>query len=61
MSHIKTFKDPEFPAKYKKFTGDEATPLMPDDIEKALKELPRDAQTVALFKKLNAAGPLPAR
>lgn len=58
---VKTFKDPEFPAEYKKFTGDDATPLMPDDMEKALKDLPRDPETVALFKKLNAAGPLPPR
>ncbi|HXF76258.1 MAG TPA: hypothetical protein VNN13_09225 [Methylomirabilota bacterium] len=58
---VKTFTDPEFPAVYKKFTGDDATPLMPDEMEKALKELPRDPETVALFKKLNAAGPLPAR
>ena len=58
---VKTFTDPEFPAEYKKFTGDEATPLMPDDMERALKELPRDAETIALFKKLNAAGPLPPR
>jgi tripartite-type tricarboxylate transporter receptor subunit TctC len=61
IAMVKTFKDPEFPAEYKKFTGDEATPLMPDEMEKALKELPRDTETVALFKKLNAAGPLPAR
>ena len=58
---VKTFTDPNFPAEYKKFTGDEATPLMPDDMEKALKDLPRDPETVALFKKLNAAGPLPPR
>jgi len=58
---VKTFKGTEFPAEYKKFTGDEATPLMPDEMEKALKELPRDPETVALFKKLNGAGPLPAR
>jgi hypothetical protein len=58
---VKTFKDPEFPAEYKKFTGDDATPLMPDDMEKALKELPRDQETIELFKKLNAAGPLPPR
>ena len=58
---VKTFTDPEFPAEYKKFTGDEATPLMPEEMEKALKELPRDPETVALFKKLNVAGPLPAR
>jgi tripartite-type tricarboxylate transporter receptor subunit TctC len=58
---VKTFKDPQFPAEYKKFTGDDASPLMPDEMEQALKELPRDAEAVALFKKLNAAGPLPAR
>jgi len=58
---VKTFKDPELPAEYKKFPGDEVTPLMPDEMEKALKELPRDPETVALFKKLNGAGPLPAR
>lgn len=58
---VKTFKDPDFPAEYKKFTGDEATPLMPDEMEKALKELPRDQETIELFKKLNAAGPLPPR
>ena len=58
---VKTFTDPAFPAEYKKFTGDDATPLLPDDMEKALKELPRDPETVALFKKLNAAGPLPPR
>jgi len=58
---VKAFSDPEFPKEYKKFTGDEASPLMPDDMDKALKELPRDPETVALFKKLNAAGPLPTR
>jgi hypothetical protein len=58
---VKTFTDPAFPAEYKKFTGDEASPLMPDEMEKALRDLPRDPETVALFKKLNAAGPLPAR
>jgi tripartite-type tricarboxylate transporter receptor subunit TctC len=61
VAMVKTFTDPAFPAEYKKFTGDEATPLMPDDMDKALKELPRDPETVALFKKLNAAGPLPPR
>ena len=58
---VKVFTDPSFPAEYKKFTGDDATPLMPNEMEKALKELPRDAETVALFKKLNDAGPLPLK
>jgi hypothetical protein len=34
---------------------------MPDEMEKLIKELPRDPETVALFKKINDAGPLPAR
>jgi hypothetical protein len=58
---VKTFTDPESPAQYKKLTGDEASPLMPDEMEKSLKDLPRDPETVALFKNLNAAGPLPTR
>lgn len=58
---VETFKDPEFPAAYKKFTGDDPTPLLPDEMEQALKQLPRDPETIALFKKLNAAGPLPPR
>jgi len=58
---VETFKDPAFPAEYKKFTGDEPTPLTPEEMERALKELPRDPETIALFKKLNAAGSLPAR
>jgi len=58
---VQTFTDPAFPAEFKKFTGDDATPLLPDEMAKALQELPRDPETVALFKKLNAAGPLPAR
>ncbi len=58
---VKTFNDPGFHQEYKKLTGDEATPLMPDDMEKAIKELPRDREIVDLFKKIAAGGPLPPR
>jgi tripartite-type tricarboxylate transporter receptor subunit TctC len=58
---VKTFNDPEFHKDYKKFVGEEPTPLMPEEMERALKELPRDPEIIDLFKKLNAAGPLPAR
>ena len=54
------FKDPEFHKDYKKFVGEEPTPLLGEEMERALKELPRDPEIVELFKKLNAAGPLPA-
>ena len=57
----KMFNDPEFQKDYKKFVGEEPTPLMPEEMERAVKELPRDPEIVDLFKKLNAAGPLPAR
>jgi tripartite-type tricarboxylate transporter receptor subunit TctC len=55
------FNDPEFHKDYKKFVGEEPTPLMPEEMERALKELPRDPEIVELFKKLNAVGPLPVR
>ena len=58
---IKAFNDPAFHKDYKKFTGDEASPLMPHEMEKLVKEMPRDAEIVEIFKKLNAAGPMPAR
>jgi len=58
---VKTFNDPGFHQEYKKLTGDEATPLMPDDMEKAIKELPRDREIVELFKKIAGGGPLPPR
>ena len=31
---------------------------MSDEMEKLVKEMPRDAEIVELFKKLNAAGPV---
>jgi hypothetical protein len=58
---VKTFNDPSFHQEYKKLTGDEATPLMPGDMEKAIKELPRDGEIVELFKKIAGGGPLPPR
>ncbi len=58
---VKTFKDPAFYRDYEKYTGDEPTPLMPQEMERVVNELPRDPEIVELFKKLNTAGPLPAR
>jgi tripartite-type tricarboxylate transporter receptor subunit TctC len=58
---VKTFKDPAFPAEYKKIVGDDPSPLFPDDNQKAIRELPRDAETIGLFKKLAGPGALPQR
>lgn len=57
----KTFKDPAFIKEFKKLTADDATPLMPEAQEKAIKEIPRDSDAIALFKKLAGAEPLPPR
>lgn len=57
----KTFKDPEFYKEYKKLSGEEATPLMPEELEKAVKDLPREPDVIDLFKKLSGPDPLPAR
>jgi hypothetical protein len=55
------YSDPDFHKEYKKLVGEEPTPLLGEDMDRVLKELPRDPEIVELFKKLNAAGPVPAR
>jgi hypothetical protein len=41
--------------------GEEPSPLLGEDMERTVKDLPRDPETVELFKKLNAAGGMPIR
>ena len=55
------YKDPEFQKDYKKLVGEEPSPLFAEDMERTIKELPRDPEIVELFKKLNAAGGMPIR
>jgi tripartite-type tricarboxylate transporter receptor subunit TctC len=57
----KTFNDPAFPKEYKKLVGDDPSPLFPDENQEAIRELPRDVETIALYNKLAGPGPLPAR
>lgn len=57
----RTFKDPGFQQDFKKLMGREPTPLTGEEVEKAIKELPRDPEVIALYKKLAEAGPLPPR
>lgn len=56
----KTFADPEFKAEFKKMVGEEPDPLPAEELEKAIRELPRDRETVELFNKLSGADPMPA-
>lgn len=57
----KTYKDPEFHREYKKLTGDEPTPLMPEAHDKTIREIPHEPEVIELFKKLVGVGPLPPR
>jgi hypothetical protein len=57
----KVFNDPGFASEYRKLVGDDPTPLSPEENQKAIKELPRDPETIALFNKLSGPGPLPTR
>jgi len=57
----KTFKDPEFSKEYRKLVSDDPSPLFPEENQRAIRELPRDPETVGLFKKLAGPGPLPPR
>jgi len=57
----RTFKDPGFPQEYKKLVGDDPSPLFPEENQRAIRELPRDAETVTVFNRLAGPGPLPSR
>jgi tripartite-type tricarboxylate transporter receptor subunit TctC len=57
----KTFGDPEFYAEFKKLVGEEPTPLMPEELEKAIRDLPRDREVVELFNRLSGSEVLPPR
>ena len=57
----KAFADPEFPAEYTKLMGDGPAPMDGEELEKAIKELPRDKEVVELYKKMAGPDPLPTR
>jgi tripartite-type tricarboxylate transporter receptor subunit TctC len=57
----KAFKDPDFHKEFKKLMTTEPTPLTGEEMEIAIRELPRDAETVALYKKMAEDVPLPPR
>jgi tripartite-type tricarboxylate transporter receptor subunit TctC len=57
----KTLTDPEFLKEYQKLSGEAASPLMAETLTKVIRELPREANVVELFKQLAGADPLPAR
>jgi tripartite-type tricarboxylate transporter receptor subunit TctC len=55
------FKDPEFPKYFNKLVADDASPLGPAELNKVIKEMPRDAEILELIRNFSGAGPLPPR
>jgi tripartite-type tricarboxylate transporter receptor subunit TctC len=58
---VKAFKDPEFHKEFKKLMTTDPTPLTGEEMQVAIRELPREPETVALYKKMAEDVPLPAR
>jgi hypothetical protein len=57
----KTFQDPEFHKEFKKLTRDDPSPMMPETQAEVITKVPRDAETIELFKAVNGNNPLPPR
>jgi tripartite-type tricarboxylate transporter receptor subunit TctC len=57
----KIFKDPEFPNYFNKLVADDASPLGPSELNKVIKEMPRDPEVLELIRNFSGAGPLPPR
>jgi hypothetical protein len=56
-----TLKDPDFHREYRKVVGEDASPLMPEELTKAIQNTPRDPELIELFKTFSGPAPLPAR
>jgi hypothetical protein len=57
----RAFKYAKFHREYKKLTGEDPDPLMPEEMEKPIREMPRDAEVIELLKRFLKRAPLPAR
>jgi tripartite-type tricarboxylate transporter receptor subunit TctC len=57
----KAFADPEYIKGYEKLTAEPAMTMTWEEFETELRELPREAEIIDLFKKLSGPAPLPAR
>jgi tripartite-type tricarboxylate transporter receptor subunit TctC len=57
----RSWKDPEFLANWKKMTGADASPVMPEELEELVKGVPRDAEDTKLYNVLAGADALPKR
>ena len=57
----KAFKDQEFHRDFLKLVGEDAEPLMPEELAQVIRDVPRDTEVTDILKTLSGTGPLPAR
>ena len=57
----RAWKDPDFLANWKKMTGADASPVMPEELEQLVKGIPRDPEDIKLYNVLAGADALPKR
>ncbi|MGH7835971.1 MAG: hypothetical protein ACREQK_20165 [Candidatus Binatia bacterium] len=57
----KTLKDSDFHREYRKVVGEDASPLLPEELTRAVQNTPRDAELIELFKAFSGPAPLPPR
>jgi tripartite-type tricarboxylate transporter receptor subunit TctC len=57
----KALKDPDFHREFQKLVGDDVEPVMPEELAKAIRDVPRDAEVIDLLKNISGAAPLPPR
>ncbi len=57
----KALKDPDFHREFQKLVGDDVEPVMPEELAKAIRDVPRDAEVIDLLKNLSGTGALPPR
>ena len=57
----RSFKDSGFAKEFKKLTGADPSPITWSAMETAIKELPRDPETGALYKHIAGHRPMPPR
>lgn len=57
----KTFSDPQFLKDFKRLSADDATPLLAEAQDDAIKEISTEPDVIDTFKRLAASSPLPPR
>jgi len=57
----KAYNDPEFHLNFRKLVGDDPSPLPPEELERVVRELPRDPATIELYKRIASHHAFPSR